>query len=155
MNTRRGLDETRRALQDLRISEVENVGLKQALWNVLKNGKERGNFEINADIPDQVNLLTEEVSHVLYRTLQEAVENTVKHAEAQKGTFSIENAVNEVTFHYSDDGMGFDPAQLDDRRHYGLQGMQERIALIGGKYAIQSSPGEGTRISIYLEIADD
>ena len=151
-NTRNGLNETRRALKDLRTSELENLGLYQSLRNLLQSGAERSGFKYSEKMTETINLLPDDVSHVIYRTLQEAVENTVKHAKAENVAFEI--AWNDGILHvrYADDGQGFTLNDLEEMKHYGIKGMRERIELLGGEIDIQSEPEQGTIILIKLEI---
>ncbi|HAF62259.1 MAG TPA: hypothetical protein DCK95_08035 [Anaerolineaceae bacterium] len=154
-NTRNGLNETRRALKDLRTSEVENFGLSQSLRNLLVSGAERSGFDYDENLTDNLNLLPAEISHFIYRTIQEAVENTVKHAHAKHVDLDV-NVVDDIFYlRYKDDGLGFSLDELDDAKHYGLQGMRERIELLGGNYDIQSAPGQGTTITIKTELIND
>lgn len=150
-NTRNGLNETRRALKDLRTSEVENFGLSQSLRNLLINGSIRSGFAYTENLQDNLNLLPSEISHFIYRTIQEAVENTVKHANAKHVDLDVKLVDNNFYLRYIDDGQGFLPDALSDVRHYGLKGMRERIELLGGIFDIQSSPGQGTTITIETE----
>ena len=150
-NTRNGLNETRRALKDLRASEVENFGLSQSLRNLLINGSIRSGFAYTENLQDNLNLLPSEISHFIYRTIQEAVENTVKHANAKHVDLDVKLVDNNFYLRYIDDGQGFLPDALSDVRHYGLKGMRERIELLGGIFDIQSSPGQGTTITIETE----
>jgi len=150
-NTRSGLNETRRALKDLRASEVENFGLSQSLRNLLINGSIRSGFAYTENLQDNLNLLPSEISHFIYRTIQEAVENTVKHANAKHVDLDVKLVDNNFYLRYIDDGQGFLPDALSDVRHYGLKGMRERIELLGGIFDIQSSPGQGTTITIETE----
>ena len=154
-NTRNGLNETRRALNDLRTSEVENFGLSQSLRNLLINGSTRSGFSYTENLQNNLNLLPPEISHFIYRTIQEAVENTVKHANASHVDLDVTLADKTLHLRYKDDGQGFSIDATDAARHYGLQGMRERIELLGGIFNIQSAPGEGTVITIEMEIMND
>jgi signal transduction histidine kinase len=154
-NTRNGLNETRRALNDLRTSEVENFGLNQSLKNLLTSGSTRSGFTYTENLQDNLNLLPPEISHVTYRTIQEAVENTVKHANATHVDLNVELTDTTLYLCYKDDGQGFPMNIGNDVRHYGLQGMRERIELLGGVFEIHSAPGEGTVITIEMEIMND
>ncbi|MGV8026674.1 MAG: sensor histidine kinase [Anaerolineaceae bacterium] len=155
VTTRNGLNETRRALNDLRTSELENFGLCQSLRNLLQSGAARSDFIYTENLVDTLNLLPDEISHAVYRTIQEAVDNTVKHAKAKKVNLQIEQSDRTMQMVYSDDGQGFSMEKLEEIKHYGLQGMQERIALLGGKLTIQSAPNQGTKIIIEMELEND
>lgn len=152
VTTRNGLNETRRALNDLRTSELENFGLCQSLRNLLQSGAARGGFKYTENLTESLNLLPDEISHAIYRTVQEAVDNTVKHAKAKNVNLQIDIYDNNLHLIYSDDGKGFDLEKTDDAKHYGLQGMRERIYLLGGTLSILSAPDQGTKILISMEL---
>lgn len=155
VTTRDGLDETRRALKDLRTSELENFGLCQSLRNLLQNGAARSSFQYTENLTEALNLLPDEISHAIYRTVQEAVDNTVKHANAKKVDLQIDLSDKNLQLVYCDDGQGFSLEETGDVKHYGLQGMRERIDLLGGALTIQSEPNQGTRIMIRMEWDND
>lgn len=154
-NTRNGLNETRRALKDLRTSELENYGLYQSIKNLLISGAERSGFTYHDNLEEKINLLPDQISHVIYRSIQEAIENTVKHARANHVELQLNIIDKSIQIKYADDGQGFSTGDLGDIKHYGLQGMQERVELVGGKISIQSEPERGTQIEINLELYDD
>jgi signal transduction histidine kinase len=81
----------------------------------------------------------------VYRIVQEALTNIVKHANASRIEVSAEELGDEVRILVRDDGDGFDPAAKAGGR--GLTGMRERIELFGGEIEVSSKPGEGTAIS--------
>jgi signal transduction histidine kinase len=155
ITTRNGLNETRRALKDLRTSELENFGLCQSLRNLLQSGAARSGFKYTENLLETINLLPDEISHAIYRTVQEAVDNTVKHAKAKNVNLQLDLSDNSLQMIYADDGQGFSPENLDDIKHYGLQGMRERIDLLGGNLTIQSAPNQGTKIIIKMELDND
>jgi two-component system sensor histidine kinase DegS len=85
----------------------------------------------------------------LYRVIQESVQNTIKHAKANKITVSVDINSDRVTISVKDNGIGFDyEAYLKEPRadSYGLQGMKERVEILGGSLSIRSLQGKGTEI---------
>lgn len=88
----------------------------------------------------------------LYRIVQEALTNIMKHAKAEEAVIMIRNNNEEeaegLYIYISDDGLGFDEENIDSRKHYGIQGMKKRASLIGATLNIASTPDEGTQISI-------
>lgn len=88
----------------------------------------------------------------LYRIVQEALTNIIKHAKSEEAVIMIRNNNKEETeglyIYISDDGLGFDTENIDSQKHYGIQGMKKRADLIGAKLNIASNSGEGTQISI-------
>jgi signal transduction histidine kinase len=92
--------------------------------------------------------LTSEVEAVLYRIVQEALTNVVKHADAAHAWVEIAEDEAGVRVRIRDDGAGFDPRAASEG--FGLLGMRERVALVDGTLEIDSSPGEGTTVTATL-----
>lgn len=153
-NTKNGLAETRRALVDLRASELETYGLSGAIRSTAESTAERGGFEIVLDLEREIDLLPEEASHTLYRTVQEAVENTLRHANAKQMNIRILTNENFTEMEINDDGKGFDPGKLK-KESLGIQGMRERAEMLGGTLKMDSKPGEGTRILVTIPRKND
>jgi signal transduction histidine kinase len=87
---------------------------------------------------------------------QEAVTNALKHAAPGRIDVQLSFPIMQVLLEVKDDGRGFDPAAAPGHRdgHFGLQGMHERAKRLGGKLAVESSPGRGTCVSVLLPAAD-
>lgn len=153
-NTRHGLDETRRALVDMRSSAVETYGLKQAIENLVISTAERGGFQSKVSFPADDVLLDEEASHCIYRSVQEALENSIKHSNAKNIGVTLENQPNKITLKIEDDGEGFNPKTLR-KEQMGIRGMRERVELLGGTLSINSKLDKGTKIIIQLPRSDD
>ena len=98
--------------------------------------------------------LTAPIETVLFRILQEAVNNIAKHAEARRAHLLLEFLGDKVTGTVEDDGRGFDPEAAGAKGGVGLAGMQERASLVGGILTIASQPGQGTRISVSIPLGD-
>mgnify|MGYP001080596233 CR=1 FL=1 len=150
-NTRNGLRETRRTLKDLRSSELESLGLIGSINNLLSSAKERAGFQVNANFSKEANSLNDEISHCLYRIVQEAIENIVRHSNAKNVTLSLQVTKHEVHLSISDDGLGFSKKNLKEKDAFGIRGMRERVEALGGTFIIHSNPKEGTRIEVGLE----
>ena len=89
--------------------------------------------------------LPEEVETVLYRTVQEALTNIVKHAEATRVSILLLRRNASATVVIEDDGKGFDPDAVREEG-LGLLGMQERVELHDGRLTVESVPGSGTTL---------
>jgi signal transduction histidine kinase len=86
----------------------------------------------------------------LFRVAQEALTNVARHAEATQVTVELHVTPDTVTLRVADDGKGFDPAAIQTKTTMGLQGMQERLAGLGGTLTVDTAPGVGTRIAACL-----
>jgi PAS domain S-box-containing protein len=145
------LDELRRVSMDLRPSTLDDLGLLPTLsWFVREFEAANPNTRIDKQIDVSEKDVPEPLKLAIFRILQEAVNNAVKHAAAGRITISLCNAGDALVFTVADDGIGYDPAalanRLDARKGLGTQSMRERAELSGGTYAVTSAAGYGTRI---------
>ena len=108
----------------------------------------RTNLRIDVRAQDDDAPLPPEVQIALYRIAQEALNNTGKHAAAQRAVIHLRRRVDGVGLHLSDDGRGFDPGHTPPG-HLGLGIMHERARAIGARLRIESRPGGGTRIHVH------
>jgi len=149
--TRDGLAETRRALRDLRASPLEDLGLGLAVRTLAESAAARGRFAIDIQVQEGGKEFSPEVEQCIYRVAQEAVENVVQHADAQRLTVHLARQGKRAALTVADDGQGFDvDAALADG-HYGLQGMRERAEMAGGTLALTSILGRGTTVRLMVE----
>lgn len=150
--TRIGLTDTRRALKDLRVKQVEDLGLKLALENLCLQAASRGEIEFEIDLPDIIPDSSIEIEQIYYRIAQEALENILKHAQAKYVRLQLSQEDNRYSLQIEDDGIGFDPEQQISPDTLGIRGMKERAAESGCRLEINSKPGQGTRIEIIAEL---
>src|SRR5215218_3709983 len=139
--TRKGLEEARRSVLDLRAAPLEGRTLPAALA-ALAEGSRVVKFESSpASMP-----LPPAVEVGLYRIAQEALQNALRHAAAAHVLLRLETSSESVRLTVQDDGKGF-PEGNPSASRFGLVGMQERARLLGGTFQVESSPGAGTRIT--------
>ena len=145
------MDEVRRFSRALRPIYLEEAGLMAAL-ETLGRDTSHENLKVTFEAQGEIRRLAPEVELALYRIVQEALSNAVRHARAACVGVSVSFAERDVTLSVRDDGAGFVvPERAGDlvtEGHYGLMGMQERAQLIGAKLTIRSQPGEGTRVEV-------
>jgi len=153
-NTKNGLTETRRTLVDLRSSELESYGLTQAIRNLGKSTAERGGFKISYKLDKGMDLFADDVSHCLYRTVQEALENVLRHANAKNVSIALLADGDSIHLQIKDDGHGFEVNTID-KENLGIRGMRERVEMLGGKFDIESNANTGTLVSAVLENSND
>jgi signal transduction histidine kinase len=94
--------------------------------------------------------LSPDIEATLYRLVQEALNNVVKHAGADEVTVAIAEGSDALRVRIQDNGEGFDPSE--DSGRFGLLGMRERVELVGGELEVRSRRGEGTRVSAKLPV---
>ena len=145
------LQDVRRLAVELRPAALDDFGLVPAIERLRDLIGEQGELsvDVRSDLGDQ--RLPAEVETVLYRIAQEAMTNIVKHADAQLVRVHLSRVANGVTLVVQDDGRGFDPDDVRDGG-VGLIGMRERIALLGGRLAIESTEGAGTMLTAEVPI---
>lgn len=151
--TRQGLAEARRAIQSLRASPLEDLGLRLALAELAETAAQRGQLQVRLDLTTQLGGLDPATEQGIYRIAGEALANVVQHARASHLVVALQRSDNRLTLTVADDGQGFDPAGPASNRRYGIQGMRERSELIGGAVLIESRPGQGTTVRLTVEAA--
>jgi len=137
------LHDVRRLAVELRPKALDDFGLVAALEHLRDTFSEQTGMrvELEANVGDR---LSSEVETALYRIVQEALTNIVKHAQASAVSIVLARSSRAITAVIEDDGRGFTPADGGDGM--GLLGMGERLALLGGKLKIESNPGAGATI---------
>lgn len=153
--TRAGLHETRRALKDLRSLAVDDLGLELAVRNLALDAASRAGFGLQLEIADSLPELRPEVEQCFFRIAQETLENIVRHADARHVVLQLGMVQGELQMAIVDDGIGADLKNLDLQDRFGLQGMEERAAEIQARLVVNSQPGRGTAVLLYLRMIDD
>jgi len=151
-NTRAGLAETRRALKSLRSERLEGLGLQNAIQNLIADTKIRGDFNLSYQITDAIPDLTPDIEQGIFRIVQEALENIIRHAHPNNVEVILEQVNQHLLLSISDDGKGFDLDKIDLSNKLGVQGMAERAEILGGKFNVISSPEMGTTIRLSIPI---
>jgi PAS domain S-box-containing protein len=139
-----GLAEMRALIFELRPESLATEGLIAALEKQAASVQARHEISVHAALCDEPDAPLE-VKETVYRVAQEALHNTVKHAQAEGVELRLEQEAGEILLEVRDDGEGFDPGGSFPG-HLGLKSMRERVARLGGTLRIESAPGEGTRI---------
>ena len=141
-----------RFVADLRPSLLDDLGLVAALRAMAKQVEERGGIAVEVAVDGPVRRLGTEIETVLYRIAQEALTNTLRHAQARGAWIALQFGPERIRLTVRDDGRGFVPSGVGSRtgkqRAWGLLGMQERAELVGGTLCVESAPGEGTCVTV-------
>ena len=148
--TRSGLDETRRTLQDLRASPLEEMTLTQALRSLAEDTARRCELELHLELPQDTPDLRPDVEQCFYRVTQEALANIIQHATAKNLHLRLDHQLDTFRLEVHDDGAGFDAAS--QKEGFGLVGMQERAEQIGARMTIESSLTSGTTIILEKDL---
>lgn len=139
-------DELRRVVRELRPSILEQMDITDAIHWHAHEMSERCALKIAVTFSKDV-ATSDTVKDHLYRVFQEALRNTMRHADASRVDVSIEGESGDVKLVYTDDGRGFSRDGLETQG-FGLNTMEERAALLGGYCRIQSSPNRGVTIEV-------
>ena len=139
---------------NLRPTALDDLGLVVAFSNVVSHwAKHLGIHAELHTVGMDDHRLASDVEVVLYRVLQEALNNVAKHAAAQNVTIFLERLDDDVSLIIEDDGRGFEAGRvLGGGEGLGLIGMRERAALVGGTFELESSPGRGTTVVVQIPL---
>lgn len=142
--------ELRRMARGLRPPALEMLGLGAAVESYVRSVAEAAGIEAACHAENVAGMLPRESELALYRIVQEALSNVLRHSGASKVSVVLRRADDRhVDLMIEDDGCGFDPRQvMNGDRGLGLFGMQERAAFIGGRLEIDSTRGTGTRVHV-------
>lgn len=144
------VEKLRSLIAELRPAALDDIGLAAALTTLIDRAGVTQGFEVTANVdlgleggraPDRLSI---EVERTVYRLVQEALTNAGKHAAASRVTVDVGERDGKLDIKVTDDGGGFDPDQPGGG--FGLAGMKERAALVGGDLKVVSAPGRGTAV---------
>jgi signal transduction histidine kinase len=150
------LTDLHRVIYDLRPSILDDLGLSAAIHWLAEEHLRRTGVAVKVESYGIDERLPSEIETAVFRVIQEALSNIERHAEADAvlAQVSLENGTLSVEI--EDDGKGFEPDTVGvttgSARGLGLQGMRERVELMGGSFTLISSPGRGTRIAITVPV---
>lgn len=148
------LAEIREISHNLRPYQLERLGLTNTLETMLRQIANASDIEFSYEVEPIDGLFAPEDEISIYRIVQEALNNILKHSEANEASVQIKRADGEIQMTITDDGRGFtvEPASRAElqKRGLGLTGTAERVRILGGKLNIQSAPGQGTTLHITL-----
>uniref|UniRef100_A0A540V8C4 Oxygen sensor histidine kinase NreB n=1 Tax=Litorilinea aerophila TaxID=1204385 RepID=A0A540V8C4_9CHLR len=150
---RQAIADMRLLIFELRPPILDEVGLTGALQARLEAVEVRSGIHPHLRITGDVPRLSEaaEVENELYRIIQEALNNMLKHAQASQVFIDLHVAADRVRLTIQDDGVGFDPAS-QEAGGMGIRNMKERAQQLGGELAIYSCPGQGTQIQVEVPL---
>lgn len=144
-------DEVRRIHTDLRPSLLDDLGILSTIsWFCREFAKVYQDIRVEKQFEIEENAVPQRLKIIIFRILQEAMNNVSKHSRARRVRVSISKRPEGLQFMVKDDGRGFNPDKRsnskDAHRGFGLAGMKERTELSGGRFMVDSVPGSGTTI---------
>jgi len=144
-----GMTVKRRIIEQLRPTLLENLGLAAALDWLAGEVCGRAGLEYELNVPPDLELPAP-TSLALFRIVQEALTNTVRHAQAKRVTIELMDEAPSVTLVFADDGKGIDERRLRSALSHGIAGMRQRVRALGGEFSVRGRPGAGTVIEARL-----
>ncbi|MFN8447739.1 MAG: ATP-binding protein [Anaerolineae bacterium] len=142
--------EGRRIVEGLRPAALDDLGLTVAIVDVAQTVARVASWNLKLDVQSLPTEPDKTVGVTLFRIAQEALNNIRKHANAHQVRLTVHNG-NGIDMLIEDDGAGFEPSALNgDGRGLGVTTMKERAALINGVCEIESAPGQGTRVRVWV-----
>jgi signal transduction histidine kinase len=147
-----GLEETRHAIQDLRVNPIEDLGLARALERAAIDFGDRAGVQVELHISDPQASISNEAAAQVYFIAKEALSNIERHADARCVEVTLTRSNGQVLLKVSDDGRGFDESLVAEER-FGLQGMYERAEMIGAQLSVGSTVGQGTVVQLTMNNA--
>ncbi|WP_038056117.1 sensor histidine kinase [Thermus amyloliquefaciens] len=147
MRVAEALEEVRKLSRELRMPLLDDLGLEEALKRYLEAYAKNGlQVEAHLEVPP----LTKEKEVALFRVVQEALTNVLRHAKAKRVKVRLWRQGDRLFGVVEDDGVGFDPEKTPPS--VGLLGMQERIQGLGGSLQVHAAPGQGTRVEFGVPV---
>ncbi|MFO1469332.1 MAG: CHASE3 domain-containing protein [Steroidobacteraceae bacterium] len=147
-----GVNLKRRVVEDLRPTLLDNMGLFSALRWLVKEAATRSGLAISESYPEEELPLRPPAAIAIFRTVQEALTNILKHASATSFDVAVELVDGQLVLQVSDDGRGLSPDRLRSLGSHGLAAMRHRIESLGGKFSI-ANLSRGAVVSARVPLA--
>ena len=150
----RTIEGLRRTIARLSPRLIEELGLVAAIRREAELVSKRSSIHAHVELPEDPGPLDHDLEVALYRSVQEALHNVTRHSQAKNFTVKLERGPNKVALQIADDGIGFSPRTARERG-FGLTGMRERAAALGGTVKVRSQREKGTTIRLVFPLDDE
>ncbi len=154
------INDMREIIYDLRPMSLNNIGFVSSVEAYCQHLRRNDNLDVVLKINGKEQALSSIASVTLFRILQEACTNSLKHAKAKKIYIRINFTDDEIELNVDDDGVGFNLKMVEERAQedflhgFGLSTMRERAKLLSGTFSINSRPGFGTKICVTVPLSE-
>lgn len=150
-NLKKTIVDTRNILYDLKPMAIIDLGFKEALNEYIMYLKSFSDIEFSYEMEDDLNCFHDNKRLVIFRIIQEACNNVIKHSKASHARITIEKYKDKFyKISFEDDGMGCSREELNKAHHYGLEIMEERVRMIHGSIEIHSDLNQGFHITVII-----
>ena len=141
-------------IRQLRPGSLDNLGLSDTLKDAVNHiQKQQPEIQFNLQLDGSLDALGESLNINIYRIVQEAMNNAIKHAHAKHIEIKLKATnTGALQLTIKDDGKGMDIHAVDQSNHFGLLGMRERVQSFGGSFNVASEPENSTGTTIYINI---
>lgn len=143
--------EARRLISGVRPPILDEAGIVAAVAHLVNEERHKKGPKIELLSKVEFERLAPVLENAMYRIVQEALNNACRHSESERVEVGLVQHGDKVRIEVRDQGVGFRPEDVGDS-HFGVAGIRERARLLGGIVAIESEPGQGTRIAVELPI---
>jgi PAS domain S-box-containing protein len=144
--------EMHRMSYELHPSKLDRLGLVSASMSLCKEFSRQQNVQVECSFKGIHDFPSRNVSLCLYRIIQEALQNVLKHSGASKAKVELTGSASEIRLRITDEGIGFDPESAGRKGGLGVLSMRERLRLVHGTFSIESYPNVGTRIEVTVPL---
>ncbi len=150
---RESLAEARRLISAVRPPIIDENGIEMAISHLVHEQRRPGAPKIECSSNVQFKRLPSILENALYRIAQEALTNACKHSQSKKVTVTMTQEGQDVRLKVQDWGIGFDPEAVGTG-HFGLEGIRQRVRLLGGRLTIESRLGSGTLVQVVVPVVE-
>ncbi|MCC7177511.1 MAG: HAMP domain-containing protein [Acidobacteria bacterium] len=144
----RAIDAVRRLSSELRPPVLDRLGLAAAVDWLVRDRESKSGLAIVLNLHDLREPIHPQVSITLFRIVQEALTNVIRHARATEVAIDLTGHDTTLSLSIHDNGIGLDPSVAEGPHSLGILGMRERVRLVGGTFRIDGGPGRGTTITV-------
>jgi len=148
----RTIGDLRRIIARLSPRTLEELGLLAAIRKEVRELAKHTGMRAQIDLPETLGEVDHEIEIAIYRSVQESLHNIAKHSQAKNFRLRVESQDGNLCLLVDDDGIGFSGKGNPRRQSFGLLGMRERIAALGGTVRVRSRSGRGTRLRVMLPV---
>ena len=146
----KGIESIRRISTQLRPGILDDLGLVEAMKWQIEEFEKRFSISVSARFSENPDVISPAISINLFRIFQETLTNIARHAETTDVEVMLHADNQHLYLKVKDNGKGFNASEIGSKRTLGLLGMKERALMIGGQFAMDSRPGQGTTIEIEI-----